>query len=53
MQGNFFAEATKNPMAMSPNYVGHLEKVYSNVRQTIGRQPEDALLEIDVNMMIW
>ena len=28
-------------MTISPNYVGHLEKVFSNVRQKLGRQPKD------------
>ena len=57
------AGTTKNPIAVgtrlshhtmkiSPNYVGHLEKVYSNVRRKIGRQPEDDMPELDVNMMI-
>ena len=40
-------------MTISLNYVGHHEKVNSNVRQKLGRQPEDNMLEIDVNMMIW
>ena len=31
----------------------HLPKVYSNVRQTLGRQPRDDVLEIDVYTMIW
>ena len=37
----------------SGNNVGHLEKVYSNVRQTLGRQPGDDMPEVDVNAMIW
>ena len=32
--------------------VGQFEKVYSNVRRKLGRQPEDDMLEIDVNAMI-
>ena len=40
-------------MTISPNNVGHLEKVRSNVRQKLGRQQDDDILEIDVNMMIW
>ena len=61
MQGKLVTETTKNPigtgpshhnMTISRNYVGHLEKV-SNVRQKRGRQPEDDMPEIDVNMMIW
>ena len=36
------------------NSVGHLEKVHSNVRQQLGRQPEDEMPELDVNTtMIW
>ena len=30
-----------------------MRKVYSNVRQKLGRRPEDDMLEIDVNMTIW
>ena len=56
------AETAKNPigtrfshhnMTISRIFVGHLEKVYSNVRQKLGRQPGDDMPEIDVNMMIW
>ena len=56
------AETTKNPMGttfaqhsltISQNYVGQLEKVHSNVRQKLGRQPGDDMPEIDVNTTIW
>ena len=40
-------------MTTSPNNVGHLEKVYSNVRQKLGRQPGDDMPEVYVNTMIW
>ena len=40
-------------MTFFQNYAGHLEKLHSNVRQKLGRQPEDDMLEIDVNMMLW
>ena len=55
------AETTNNPLGtrlshhnlrISRDNVGHLEKVYSNVRQKHGRQPGDDVLEIDVNAMI-
>ena len=51
--GNPVAETTENSIGISPNFVGHLEEVYSDVRQKFGRQPEDDMLEIDVNMVIW
>ena len=56
------AETTKNPigrslshhnLTISQNYVVHFEKVSSNVRQKLGRQPGDDMPEIDVNTMIW
>ena len=56
------AETTKNPigtrlshhnLTISWNFVGHLEKFYSNVRQKLGRPPGDDMPEIDVNTMIW
>ena len=40
-------------MTISLNNVGHLEKGHSNVRRKLGRQPDDDMLEIDVNMMTW
>ena len=59
--GKFVAQMTKTPvgtrlfhhnMTISPNNVGHLEKVYSNVRQKLGRQLRGDKPEIDVNAMI-
>ena len=56
------AETTKNLvgtrlshqiMTISPNYVGHLERVHSNVRRKLGHQPHDDMVQIDVNMVIW
>ena len=38
-------------MTISPSNVDHLDKVYSNVRQKLGRQPKDDMLEID--RIIW
>ena len=40
-------------MTIFPNNVDTLEKVDSNLRQKLGRQPNGDMLEIDVNMMIW
>ena len=41
-------------LEISRNNVGHLEKVYSNVRQKLGRQPGDDIPDIDVNaMFMW
>ena len=60
--GTPVAETTKKPMAtklshhnmtISRNYVDHLERVYSNVRQKLGRQPGEDTFEIHVNVMIW
>ena len=60
--GKPVAKTTKNPintkvshhdLRISRNNVGHLEKVHSNVRQKLGRQPGDDMPEIDVNMLIW
>ena len=62
MQGKLAAETTTNPIGtrlfhhnitVSGNYVRHLEKVYSNVRQKLARQLEDDMPEIVVNAMIW
>ena len=48
--GTLVAKTTKNSvntrlshhkMTIFPNNVGHLEKVYSNVRRKLGRQPND------------
>ena len=38
--------------AVSASVVGHLEKVYSNLRQNIGRQPGDEMLDLNVNWLI-
>ena len=34
-------------------YVPHLEKVYSNLRQKLGRKPGDKMEYLDVNSLIW
>ena len=56
------AETTKKPFGTTlshhildicRNNVGHLEKVCSNVRKKLGRQPRDDMPEIDVNAMMW
>ena len=49
----FGTSLSHHNMTISPNFVGHLERVSSNVRQKHGRQPEDDMLEMDINMMIW
>ena len=57
--GRLVAETATNPVdtglshRMSRNNVGHLEKVYSTIRQKLCRQPRDNMPEIDVNAMIW
>ena len=60
--GKPVAETTKNPIGsrlthhnlkMSRSLVGHLEKVHSNVRQKLGRQPGVDMVEIDVITIIW
>ena len=33
--------------------VPHLEKVYSNLRQQLKREPEDKMEDLNVNTMIW
>ena len=38
---------------ISTAYVSHLEKVYSNVRQKVGRKPGDKMEDLDVNTSIW
>ena len=57
------AGTTKNPIGtrlshqnliISPNNVAYLQKkIYSSARRKLGRQLEDDMLEVDVNMMIW
>ena len=55
-------ETTKNPigtrlshhnMKITPNCVDYLEKLYPSVRRKRGQQPNDDMLQVDVNMMIW
>ena len=36
-----------------PNYVQHIEKVFSIVRQTFGLRPTDQMKNIDVNTAVW
>ena len=38
---------------MSRADVPHLEKVYSNLRQQLEREPEDTMEDLDVNVLIW
>ena len=38
---------------ISTAYVPHLEKVFSNVRQKLGRKPGDKMEDLDVNTSIW
>ena len=42
-----------NDFQISGAYVPHLEKVYSNLRQTIGHKPGDEMEDFDVNSLIW
>ena len=60
--GRLVAETTKKTIGtklshhnfeISRNNVGHLGKVYSNVRQKLSRPQGDDMPDIDVNAMIW
>ena len=38
---------------ISHAYIPHLEKVYSNLRQKLGRKPGDNMEDLDVNTLLW
>ena len=60
--GTLVAKTTKNPVGTtlshhnvkrSPNNVDYQKKLHTNVQRKLGRQPNDDMLQIDVNIMIW
>ena len=42
-----------NHCRTSRDYVPHLQKVYSNLRQQLGRKPGDKMQDFDVNSLMW
>ena len=42
-----------NNFHMSRAYVPHTEKVYSNLRQQLKRNPKDSMEDLDVNTLTW
>ena len=57
VQGNRISEPKSrswpHPFQLSPEYVPHMEKVFSIVRKVDDRKPTDKLKDLDVDTAIW